>query len=475
METQIVKGTVYLMAGQFIFLLSGYGIHMGLARLLGPQGYGLFGVIISILVWVEVSVGSGIPSAVKKFIPEDDNLAYTISFKALRIQLLYGGFIFLTLFMIAPLVAVLFHDKSLTIYIRLASIDIPFFALYSTYLSTLNGLRAFGKQAIATIIYSISKLSAIFLLVFLGLSLTGALIGNVVASIVGLIIAKSLSTIPKNYRTFSSYKIIKFGIPILLFALAYNLLLSIDLWCIKVLLKDNLETGFYTAASTLARIPYFVFLALTFTLLPSISKSISNYNREITNQYISEYFRILLILLLPIAFIIAATSEILVSLVYSPVYSPAASALTILIFGLVFFSLIMTSISIILANNEPWVSASIAALLIPVDFVLNLKFIPLYGIRGAAIGTTITALIGLTITSIFVVMRFGTLMRLRSFINIVFASLIIYFLAWAYSASGILLIFNYIVLFIIYLGILFALKEIGKTDLERLKSIFTKP
>lgn len=56
------------------------------------------------------------------------------------------------------------------------------------------------------IIYSFSKLSAIYLLVFLDLCLTGALIGNIVASILGLITAKYFSNIPKSLKKIAVIK-----------------------------------------------------------------------------------------------------------------------------------------------------------------------------------------------------------------------------------------------------------------------------
>ena len=59
--------------------------------------------------------------------------------------------------------------------------------------------------------------------------------------------------------------------------------MNIDLLFVKAMVVDNAKTGFYTAATTLARTPYFIFIALSATLLPLISKPITNNDLKLTN------------------------------------------------------------------------------------------------------------------------------------------------------------------------------------------------
>jgi len=66
------------MIGQAVFLLCGYGVHIFLARRFGPSLYGNFGVVISILVWFELAVIRGLPTAIQKFIAEDQDNVYAI-------------------------------------------------------------------------------------------------------------------------------------------------------------------------------------------------------------------------------------------------------------------------------------------------------------------------------------------------------------------------------------------------------------
>ena len=187
-----------------------------------------------------------------------------------------------------------------------------------------------------------------------------------------------------------------------------------------------------------------------------------------TNQ---KQIRYLLLLLIPGALLVSATSKNLISLAYTVRYIYAASSLSILIFGLTFLSVFVILTTIITASGKPKVSMIIALMLVPIDIALNLTLIPIYELKGAALATTITAFIGLVIAASYVFKRFGTLMSPISFIRISGASLIIYFAAISYSVSGILLVANYIFLFLVYLGLLWISREINKEDIEVVKDM----
>src|SRR5690606_26996941 len=63
------RGAIVLLGARVFFMLSGYVITVVLARGLGPAAYGTYGVLISLLLWLEVSGSLGIPRAAGKMIP----------------------------------------------------------------------------------------------------------------------------------------------------------------------------------------------------------------------------------------------------------------------------------------------------------------------------------------------------------------------------------------------------------------------
>jgi len=77
-KQNVTHGTIYLMAAQAAFVASGYAIHVGLARLLGPSDYGIYAVVISLMTMVNLILTTGIPQAVSKYVAHDDGSAEEI-------------------------------------------------------------------------------------------------------------------------------------------------------------------------------------------------------------------------------------------------------------------------------------------------------------------------------------------------------------------------------------------------------------
>ena len=468
------KGTIYLMVTNVIFLISGYAIHFGLGRYLGPELYGTFGVIIALFYISEMLLIKGMYDAVSKFTSEDEKSASSIKNKALKIQTVFSMLVFIFLISLAPLIADKLNDPGLVNYIRLLAFISPVMGLYSVYMGHLNGVRAFGKQAKTMIVYSLTKVFAVFTLVFLGFKINGAIFGYLIAFLIRMLVAKYNCIFKTVTKTdFKATELIKFAVPLIIYSIGFILLMNMDLLFVKAMVVDNAKTGFYTSATTLARTPYIIFLALSATLLPSISKSTANNDLKLTKKYINQSLRYLLLLLIPGAFLVSATAKNLISLVYTAKYINAAPSLSILIFGLTFLSVLVILTTIITASGKPKVSMIVALMLVPIDIVLNLTLIPIYELRGAALATTITAFIGLVIAAAYVFKRFGTLMSPISFIRISGASLIIYFVAISYSFSGVLLVASYIFLFLVYFCLLWISKEINKEDIEVVKGMIS--
>jgi O-antigen/teichoic acid export membrane protein len=468
----MAKGTIYLMLGRIVFLISGYTIHVCLARLLGPKTYGTYGVVISFLIWIELAVITGIPTAVRRSVAANSHLLTAIRKKCTKMQLLYSGGVFVFLLLLSPLIANLFGDKRVELYLRVAAIDIPVYALFSLHVGLINGMRDFGRQAMSMVVYSLTKVTMIVILVFIGFSVLGALAGNIFASCSGLVatlfLCRSYKSGPHHCDkdACKSAEIIKFAVPIIILTLARHLLINLDLFCVKTMIKDGAQTGFYASAGALAKTPYFIFLGLISALLPSLSKSIAEGNKDLTAYYIRQAMRFLCILAIPLALLVIATSENLISLVFSSTYLPAASILPVLFAGLTFFTFFVTLSTVLIADNKPYLVFYITVPLNILHFLLNLKLIPIYGICGAAWATTLTTFVAMLIVGGLVFYRFRTLVDLASLFRVGLGSCLIYAIARLYQAPQGFLLIEYFLLLGLYVAILFLTKELKRNDLE---------
>ncbi|MFQ5891659.1 MAG: flippase, partial [Candidatus Methanofastidiosia archaeon] len=439
MKTSLRIGTLYLMISQIIFLIGSYAIHIFLGRSLGPELYGIFGVVIALVSIGNLFLTSGIPQAASKYIAENEENADVIAEKTKKIQLVLSIFIFLLYFSSADLISEILNDETLSSFIRISALILPLRAFYSTYSMFLNGMKHFGKQAKAMIVYSTTKVIGVFLLVFAGLSLYGAFIGHILAPIIAFFFAKRSLSFKKKKNEFETKRILKFAIPVTLFSVTLMLLMSIDLLFLKAILGENSKIGFYSAATTIAKIPYFILQAFGISLLPAISKSTSRRNLELTSRYINDSLRYLLILLIPGVFLISGTSEGLVRLLYSVRFAEASLPLSVLIFGMGFTTIFAILCTIITASGKPKISFTIALISLIIDVILNLILIPKYELLGAALSTSLSSLIGFSLSALYVFMNFKALVKIKTFTKIVISSLAIYLLAFYVVVPEILL------------------------------------
>jgi stage V sporulation protein B len=470
-KTRMGRGTLYLMIAQAVFLVGGYIIHFGLGRYLGPGSYGVFGVVLSLVVAVSVPLQSGLPQAAAKYISEDERQVGSVVGGSLRAQLLFSLVIFALYLGLAGPLAALLGDPTLAGYIRFSALLVPVQAIYAMYGGYLNGLRLFGRQAAVIVLPSIVKVMAVFALVFWGFSVNGAIGGYLLAAVIGLLMTRYYCRFLPGGGASDTRRLIRFAVPVVLFSMALTLLMSLDLLAVKAILGEDVKAGFYTSATTLAKVPYFILMGLGFTLLPAISRSTAAGDRELTASYISRSLRYMLLLLVPGTLLVSATARNLVTLVYSGRYAEAGPALSILIFGLAFLAVFYILTTIITASGRPAISFGIALVLVLLDLGLNILLIPIYQLAGAALATTITSAIGLLVSAGYVFRRSGTLVSPKSLARIVVASLAIYAVSLGFPISGLWLLVEYLVLFGLYFGILVLLREIGKEDLEIVKGI----
>ena len=113
-------------------------------------------------------------------------------------------------------------------------------------------------------------------------------------------------------------------------------------------------------------------------------------------------------------------------------------------------------------------------IVILISIISNYLLIHLFGINGAAMATTLSTFIGTMLTSVYVYRNFKTFVSFKSVIKIGFTSLLIYYFALRYQFSGIKIIITYLILLIVYILILFAIKEIKIEDFTLVKNIIRK-
>jgi stage V sporulation protein B len=263
---------------------------------------------------------------------------------------------------------------------------IPFFySLYSVFIGSANGLRRFHTQAGFDI--GFSSIKTVLLLggasVF---GVAGALGGFVAAALVILLAAAAiigLSGPAPGTPPFPIRRLAAFMVGIVLYTLLINLALNYDLILLRRFAalaapaeQANQIVGHYEAIRNFSLLPYQALLIITFVIFPLVSRSTFEQDRETTRAYVTQTLRYALILAAAMASVLCARPAGLLGLFYKPEYGAGATALPILVTGIVALSLLGVSGAIVNASGHPRVAVGFVALTVVVGAVAAFLIVP---------------------------------------------------------------------------------------------------
>ena len=390
---RLFEGTVGVFLAEALVLPTGLLVAAFLTRRLGPEGYGLFVLSITLVMWMEFTIAAIFSRPTIKFLGESEDWE-PIAVTVVRVYLLASCVGMLLLWLAADPIARLFDEPRLTSLLRLLALDIPVYGLAHVHRDVLVGIGRFKQRALASAGRWISRLFLVVLLVQLGLSVPGALLATVGASLVELGIARAYVR-PALFgaSTFAARRLWGYAAPLLLSALAMQLFSKIDLWTLKALGGTASDAGIYGAAQNLSLVPYIFAFSFTPLLLSALSRAIGSGDVDGARKLASHAMR-LVILLLPLAGMTAGAAPEIVALIFDRAFLPAAPVLIVLIFGAVAAVMIYVSAAILIAAGNPgWVFAVTWPLpLLAIGG--HLLLIPRLGLVGASVVTAAVATLG---------------------------------------------------------------------------------
>jgi len=476
----LASSTVFVLAGQAAFVACGFLLHAYLGHAIDPATYGLYGVVMAVLTWTQNALNNGVPWAVRRFLPADPGASRDILRVGLRCQVMVALVLYTLCMVLAPWLAAAVHDPGLTWYLRIAFTDLLGMAFYTFYRGALNGLRLFAAQGLVVAAYAAAKLALSVLLVRLGYSLSGALIGNALASVAGWLVAflllrrgmRSASTraeeaIGGSSRRYDARAMLGFGLPTVLFALASSFLSTVGVIAVKALVSDGVQVGYYVAANLMATAPTMLLAAFSRTLFPHLAGSIANEDWGLTRAYIRSGVRYLALTVLPGALLVLGTSRQLITLVYPEHYAAAASLLNLLFIGTGLHSLYMIFANAILAEGRVFLALIIPAGLVPASLVVIWYLTSQIGPLGAAYGTVLVLALSVVLAAAYVLRRFAVRLDWASLMRVSAASLVIYGLTRLVVVQGAWLVPYYAALGAAYLALLCL---VGELDIRALSN-----
>lgn len=440
------RGTLWHILAQGTVMLSAYVVAVVLARSLGPAAYGIYGLIYSVLISVELIGRFGIPQAVSRMIAEQGGGTAVLEATGLGLATLVYLGLFAAFWLSAPQLAPslgLEAEEGVRL-LRIAALDIPFFGLFFMAVHILNGHRAFAQEAIANIVYALTKAVGIALLALYGATIAGALIINVLGSIVGLgLLVRLIGRVRLAFDPSLTRRILALALPIGLTGVGTQLLTGVDLWSLGLFGQGIGEEvrGWYVAALNIARMPNVLAFVMTAVLIPSLARALAEGEVDLARRTLAGALRFLALTLLSGCALVAVEAEPLLSLLFSADYAPGGELLRLLVFGHgLSNTLFFTATAVLIAAGAQQAAAALALAAVPTAFVANALLVPTLGARGAALAALLVPATA-TLAAAWVIWRqLGPLPDTTRLVRALPVSGILALLAWLVPASGVWLL-----------------------------------
>jgi len=331
---KLLKGTVLLSAGSIISLVIAAAGSIIIARLLGPENYGLIGMSMILPNLMLALTDLGINTALTRYSSIRDSSMKTIVVSGLTLKIILSLLSALIVYITAPYVAKALGRPYIEPYIKLLSIFTLASLLYGALNSILIGYGLYALSSISQVILTIIRVSSAVLLVILGYGVTGAILGHVIAwlltTIPLLVYTLKLIGLPLTISLKSIRELLHYGIPLHL-----PVVISIPLgqlyYSIMVRVSSDWEIGNLSVAQNFLAPLNAIGGAIGMSLLSILPSLTSSNEMSIAT---SKVIRITSLIMPALACSIIIVSEPLILTLYGPNYtmSPLYTSLLVLVF-----------------------------------------------------------------------------------------------------------------------------------------------
>lgn len=373
---------------------------VGMARLLGPEVFGLYAIAWNLLSIMATIVLLGLPSAVSRFASlywqRDDEAFKGVLLSSVSIAFITSLVASMTLLFAAPwLAATVFKEPQLTAAIRWFSIGVPFITGLRL-LATATRVSQRMQYAVYTeeVGQTVLNLVLFLLFYFLGLKLLGAVLSTVLSFAAALLLSIRylLQIFPELLTVRSKIEVgfvqlMAFSVPAAVSGMFGILVGRLDRVFLG-LFRPASEVGIYQASAQLSMLFSTIVLGSFNAILTPM---IADLHQRGEMERLEELYRITskwgFYVCLPLFLIVVFSSREIMQVVFGMEYAAGGLPLVILsagqlinaLTGAVGFLLMMTG------RQNRWFIISSVMLVIVV--LLNIWLIPSMGMLGAALST----------------------------------------------------------------------------------------
>ena len=497
MANKLVRGSFIILIGNIIFRIGGYVYRFLMAILLGPTAYGILGITLPFQGIFQTLSAGGLPPAIAKYVAEyeavdEKDMARHTIYTALKIMVFLGLFFgVLMIFVVAPWLAYDYLGKPAALVpLQIVGLITPFSVIVGAFRGAFQGVYKMEYIVYTRAVEQLGMILFATAFVLIGLSTVGALWGTVLGYSLSVVAAiyifkfhmkKFMPEASKNFEFTRrdalklAGTLVKFSIPVIITAIAEMLIYNICTIVMGRFLTFD-DIGFFAAADPIARLPLIISVSIATTILPASSEAFKLKDIDMLQKYVSQAYKYSLLFVVPMCVGLALFASPTLRILYfkNPAYVAGASALAILSIGMTFYSIFAISTSIIQGIGNPRIPMYILVGGAVVTAILNWWLVPIMGIAGGALATSIACLLMMIPCIYFVFRLTKTRAPTSAVVKIIVASIIMGIFAFFIPKTTLWLFPGILVCIIVYFFALILVKFFKKDDIEGLRELSSR-
>lgn len=389
---QLGKNISFTLNRQLLTALLSFLTVILIARSFGPEGNGIYQMVILLPTMIITLINLGIGPATVFYVARKDYHIKTIIKGNLILGLVISAIACLiALFAVLVLGEKIFPDIPRMLLLIIITV-IPVLLIQSYMLTIFQGLQDFKVFNMISIIpQAVTLLTVVIALWILGggveFVVVAYIVGNIVALIMSLYYLRNYISLKTIFDKSYVKNVLNYGWKAHLGNILAFLNYRVDMFLINGFLNPG-AVGLYSIAVHIAERLWMLSQAVSTVLLPRISelKDDEESRRQIT-PLISRWVLIITALGSLVLVIIV---PYLIPLLFGEEFVGAIVAFQIMLPGIVLGSASRVLSNDIAARGRPEINMYLGFVVITVNVIGNLILIPIMGIKGAALATTIS-------------------------------------------------------------------------------------
>lgn len=394
MSNSFVKNTIMTLSRQISGILLGLLASIIIARSLGPEGNGLYQLIVLLPTTLMTLLNLGVGTSSVYYVGQKK---YDIK-DIIKTNTASGAVLSLAAVIIGLIGVMFFSDKFFEgvppNYLYFILLIMPLLMLNDFYLVIFQGVQDFKSFNSLALLRQLAALITLVIFIFV---LKIGLVGTVIAFIAGVVtqFIVTLILLNKNLKTnlfsgsFSKAyfkESFSFG-----FKAHFSNVLSFinyraDIYLISMFLNPA-AVGLYGVAVSIAERLWIVSQSISSVLYPVIS---SSSDVDSKNKLTSVISRNVLFFSIIAGIVFYFASDLIFRLLFGEAYADSSDILKMLLPGIILFSVDRILSNDLAGRGKPELNMYTSIFTVASNIILNILLIPKIGIAGAAVSTSVT-------------------------------------------------------------------------------------